>query len=307
MKTRMTELLGIEHPIMLAGMSWITEPGLVSAVSNAGGLGLLATGPLSPDETRKQIRRIKELTDKPFGVNQPLISPHAPANIQVIVEEKVPVVNYALGKPWFIDQVHSYGGKVIGTVAMSRHAARAEKLGCDALSVTGHEAAAHGANVTTLVLVPLVASAVKIPFFSAGGYFDGRGLAAALVLGADGISLGTRFTLTKESIVHQKTKELMTKASEEDTLYSNRFDGMPGRVAYLAGSRWPVWMIRQLVDELKDDTREAARRIHRPEPLIRMALAYADTYADEIRASLDLHANRDLQEMQRLCPTLEQL
>ena len=236
MKTRMTELLGIKHPIMLAGMSWITEPGLVSAVSNAGGLGLLATGPLSPDETRKQIRKIRELTDKPFGVNQPLISPHAPANIQVIVEEKVPVVNYALGKPWFIDQVHSYGGKVIGTVAMARHAARAEKLGCDALSVTGHEAAAHGANVTTLVLVPLVASAVKIPFFSAGGYFDGRGLAAALVLGADGISLGTRFTLTKESIVHQKTKELMTNASEEDTLYSDRFDGMPGRVLKAQGS-----------------------------------------------------------------------
>ncbi len=236
MKTRMTELLGIQHPIMLAGMSWITEPGLVSAVSNAGGLGILATGPLSPDETRKQIRRIRELTDKPFGVNQALISPHAQANVEVIIEEKVPVLNYALGKPWFIDRVHAYGGKVMGTVAMVRHAAAAQKLGCDCLAVTGHEAAAHGANVTSLVLVPLVARTVKIPFFSAGGYFDGRGLAGALALGADGISMGTRFTLTKESIVNQRTKDLLLKASEEETLYSDRFDGMPGRVLKAPGA-----------------------------------------------------------------------
>ncbi len=236
MKTRITELFGIKHPLMLAGMSWITEPGLVSAVSNAGGLGLLATGPLSPDETRNQIRKIKELTDKPFGVNQPLNSPRAQGNLKVILEEKVPIVNYALGRPTFIDQVHAYGGKVVGTVAMVRHAVRAEQLGCDALSVTGHEAAAHGAEVTSMVLIPMIASAVKIPFLAAGGFFDGRGLAAALVLGADGISLGTRFTLTKESIVHQKTKELMMKATEEDTLYSDRFDGMPGRVLKAKGA-----------------------------------------------------------------------
>ena len=236
MKTRITELFGIKHPIMLAGMSWITEPKLVAAVSNAGGLGILATGPLSPDETRKQIKQIRELTDKPFGVNQPLSSPRAQANVNVIIEEKVPVVNYALGRPWFIEQVHAYGGKVLGTVAMARHAVRAEQLGCDALSVTGHEAAAHGADTTSLVLIPLVASAVKIPLLAAGGFFDGRGLAAAIVLGADAISMGTRFTLTKESIVHQKAKELMLKATAEDTLYSNRFDGMPGRVLKAKGA-----------------------------------------------------------------------
>jgi len=148
---------------MLAGMSWITEPKLISAVSNAGGLGILATGPLSPDEARKQIREIRQLTDKPFGINQPLGSPRAQANITVAIEEKVPVINYALGRPWFIDQVHEYGGKVIGTVAMVRHAVRAEQLGCDVLSVTGYEAAAHGADATSLVLIPLVASAVKVP------------------------------------------------------------------------------------------------------------------------------------------------
>jgi len=222
---------------MLAGMSWITEPKIVSAVSNAGGLGILATGPLSSEEARKQIREIKELTDKPFGINQPLGSPRAQANITVAIEEKVPVINYALGRPWFIDQVHEYSGKVMGTVALAKHAVRAEQLGCDALAVTGHEAAAHGAEATSLVLIPLVASAVKIPLLAAGGFIDGRGLAAALVLGADAISMGTRFTLTKESIVHQKTKELMLKATEQDTLYSNRFDGMPGRVLTARGAQ----------------------------------------------------------------------
>ncbi len=236
MKTRITELFGIKHPIMLAGMSWITEPKIVSAVSNAGGLGLLATGPLSPDETRKQIKEIRELTDKPFGVNQPLNSPRAQANINVIIEEKVPIVNYALGRPWFVEQVHEYGGKIMGTVAMVRHAVRAEQLGCDALSVTGHEAAAHGADTTTMVLIPLVASAVKIPLLAAGGFFDGRGLAAAITLGADAISMGTRFTLTQESIVHEKAKQLMLQATADDTLYSDRFDGMPGRVLKAKGA-----------------------------------------------------------------------
>ncbi len=145
------------------------------------------------------------------------------------IEEKVPVINYALGKPWFVDKVHAYGGKVMGTVALSKHAVKAEKLGCDFISVTGHEAAAHGANATSLVLIPIVASQVKIPFIAAGGFYNGRGLAAAMVLGADGISMGTRFMLSKESRVHDNFKTLCLQASEQDTLYSDHFDGMPGR------------------------------------------------------------------------------
>jgi len=236
MKTGLTELLGIQHPIMLAGMNWITEPKLVSAVCNAGGLGLLATAHLNPQETRKQIRAIRELTSKPFGINQTLHMPGAKANIQVALEEQVPVINYSLGKPWFINDVHKYGGKVIGTVAVVKHAVRAEQLGCDALSVTGYEAAAHGADATSMVLIPLVASAVKIPFWAAGGFFDGRGLAAALLLGAGGVSLGTRFVVTKESIVHDAYKKQIMQSSEQDTLYSNRFDGMPGRVLRTTGA-----------------------------------------------------------------------
>lgn len=158
-----------------------------------------------------------------------MIGPGAQENIQVAIEEKVPVINYSLGKPWFIEQVHSYGGKVLGTTAIARHAVRAAQLGCDAVVITGHEAAAHGADATSLVLIPIVARQVKIPIIAAGGFYDGRGLAAALVLGADGISMGSRFMLTKESNVHDKFKQLCLQATEQDTLYSDRFDGMPGR------------------------------------------------------------------------------
>jgi enoyl-[acyl-carrier protein] reductase II len=228
-KTRMTELFGIKHPIMLAGMNWITEPELVAAVCNAGGLGILATAATTPDESRKGIRKIRELTDKPFGVNQVLIGPGAKGNIDVAIEEKVPIINYSLGKPWFIEEVHKYGGKVLGTTAIARHAVRAAELGCDAVVITGQEAAAHGANATSMVLIPLVSSQIKVPLIAAGGFYNGRGLAAALILGADGISMGTRFMLSKESRVHDNFKKLCLQATEQDTLYSDRFDGMPGR------------------------------------------------------------------------------
>ncbi|HPL97436.1 MAG TPA: nitronate monooxygenase, partial [Smithellaceae bacterium] len=144
LKTKMTRMFGIKHPIMLAGMNWITEPRLVSAVSNAGGLGLLAIARCNPKETRENIRQIRDMTDQPFGVNQILVGPGAKENIAVAIEEKVPIINYSLGKPWFVKDVHAYGGKVVGTIAIARHAARAVELGCDALVITGHEAAAHG-------------------------------------------------------------------------------------------------------------------------------------------------------------------
>jgi len=231
-RTRITELFGIRHPIMLAGMNCVTEPRLVSAVSNAGGLGVLATAHLAPEETRRQIKQIRELTDKPFGINQILIMPRARENIEVAIKEKVPVINYSLGSPWFIEGVHEYGGKVIGTVALVRHAIRAEQVGCDALSITGCEAGGHPGDITSLVLIPIVASRVKVPLLAAGGFYDGRGLAAALVLGADAVSMGTRFIATKESNTHGNYKQLFLKATEQDTLFSDRFGyaGVKGRV-----------------------------------------------------------------------------
>ncbi len=235
-KTRITEMLGIKHPLMLAGMNWITTPKIVSAVCNAGALGILATAASTPEETRKHIREIRSLTDKPFGINQILIGPGAKDNIAVAIEEKVPIINYSLGKPWFIDQVHAYGGKVMGTIAVARHAVRAAQLGCDMLVATGHEAAAHGDVATSVVLIPLVASLVKLPLIAAGGFYDGRGLAAALLLGADAVSMGTRFIVTRESDVHENFKKLILKATEQDTLYSDVFDGMPGRVLKSPGA-----------------------------------------------------------------------
>jgi enoyl-[acyl-carrier protein] reductase II len=236
MRTRITELLGIKHPIILAGMSWISEPKLVAAVSNAGGLGILAIAPLSPEEARRQIRETRSFTDNPFAINAMLINRNAKEIVRVALEERVPVINYSLGRPWFIDEVHAYGGKVIGSIAMVKHAIKAEELGCDALVVTGFEAAAHGADPTSMVLIPLVDESVKIPLIAAGGFFDGRGLAAALVLGAEAISMGTRFIVTKESVVHDKTKQKIIESSELDTIYSNVYDGLPGRVLCSPGS-----------------------------------------------------------------------
>ena len=226
----MTELLGIQHPIMLAGMAFISLPKLVAAVSNAGGIGMLNSVAYTPNQVRDVIRQVKSLTDKPFGVNATLVLPNARENIEVALEEKVPIINYALGKgDWIIKAVHEYGGKVLATVAIEKHARRAEMDGADALVVTGHEAAAHGADTGTLVLIPLIARQTKLPIIAAGGFCDGRGLAAALVLGADGISMGTRFMLTQECEMHEKAKELSLKATVDDTICSDKIDGLPGR------------------------------------------------------------------------------
>jgi len=230
MKTRMTELLGIKHPIMLAGMAFVSLPKLVAAVSNAGGIGMLNSVAYTPDQMKDVIKQVKSLTDKPFGVNATLIFPNARENIEIALEEKVPIINFALGKgDWIIKAVHEYGGKVFATVAIEKHARRAEMDGADGLVVTGHEAAAHGADVGTLVLIPLMARQTKLPIIAAGGFCEGRGLAAALVLGADGISMGTRLMLTQECGMHQKAKELSLKATAEDTICSEKIDGLPGR------------------------------------------------------------------------------
>ena len=230
MKTRMTELLGIKHPIMLAGMAFVSLPKLVAAVSNAGGIGMLNSVAYTPNQMKDVIKEIKSLTDKPFGVNTTLLFPNAKENVEVALKEKVPILNYALGKgDWLIKAAHEYGGKVLATVAIDRHARRAEMDGADGLVVTGHEAAAHGADAGTLILVPLIARQTKLPIIAAGGFCDGKGLAAALVLGADGISMGTRFMLTQECQMNEKAKEICLKATVDDTICSDKIDGLPGR------------------------------------------------------------------------------
>ena len=231
MKTKITELFRIKYPIILPGMSWISVPELVAAVCNAGGIGYLATGPLSPAKTRESIRQIRKLTDKPFAVGATLLMPGAYENALVAIEEKVPVLNISLGKgEELIKKVHGYSGKVISTVTTVEHALAAQKSGADALQVTGHEAAAHGSHVTTLVLVPAIVDAVKIPVVAIGGIADGRGMAAAFALGAEGIGMGTRLSITKESPVHQSAKQKQLECGIEDTIYSNRFDALYCRI-----------------------------------------------------------------------------
>lgn len=227
MKTRMTELFGIKYPIMLAGMSWVSIPEMVAAVSNAGGLGILATGPLSAQETRAGIKKVRELTDKPFGANATLLFPGAKENAKVLLEEEVPVINFSLGKgDWIVNAAHKYGGKVIATVVNERHGFAAERQGADGLVVTGYEAAAHGGDATSLVLIPSVVDAVNIPVIAAGGFADGRGLAAALALGAEGISMGTRLMSTQESDLHDNYKQLALEKGINDTIYGEYFDGL---------------------------------------------------------------------------------
>lgn len=231
MNTRITELFGIKYPILLSGMSWISVPTMVAAVSNAGGLGILATGPMDADETRKAVREIKELTDKPFGANATLLFPGASENAKVLLDEQVPVINFSLGKgDWIVKAAHEYGGKVIATVVNIRHAKRAQDYGADGVIATGHEAAAHGEAITTFVLIPSLVNALEIPVIATGGIADGRGLAAALALGADGIALGTRLMTTKESPLHETYKNLSLEKDVTATLYSDRFDGLDCRV-----------------------------------------------------------------------------
>lgn len=238
MKTRMTELFGIEHPILLSGMSWISVPEMVAAVANAGGLGLLATGVLGTDQTRAAVREIRELTDKPFGANVSLLFPGAAQNAQVLLEEKVPVINFSLGKgDWIVEAAHAYGGKVIATVTTYRHAKRAQEYGCDAVIATGNEAAAHGEQVTTMCLVPRLAGGLDIPVIAAGGIADGRGLAAVLALGAEGAAMGTRLMATEESPLHENYKKLSLEKDVFDTLYSKRFDGLWCRVLDTDGAQ----------------------------------------------------------------------
>ena len=231
MKTKFTELFGIQYPVVLSGMSKVAVPKLVAAVSNAGGLGILATGPLSSDETRAAIREIRSLTDKPFGIGVTLIMPGAVENATIGLEEKVPVINFSLGKgDWIAERAHAYGGKVIATVVNERHAMAAERNGADAVFATGYEAAAHGGPVTSMVLIPAIVDAVDIPVIGAGGFADGRGLVAALALGAQGIAMGSRFSITQESPIHDNTKLTVIGNAIEDTFITEKLDGMDCRV-----------------------------------------------------------------------------
>lgn len=202
--------------------------------NNKGGVGILATGPLNAAETRDAIRRIRSLTDEPFGVGLTLLMPGSRENVEVAIDERVPIVNVSLGRAdGFSDRVHDYGGRILATVTNARHAEAAIESGADALMLTGHEAAAHGGDVTSMVLIPTMTRRFpNVPIVAAGGFADGRGLAAAIALGADGVAMGSRFAVTRESPLAESTKGAVSSPhnAEGDTLYGKNFDGIPARV-----------------------------------------------------------------------------
>ncbi len=231
MKTRITEMLKIKYPIIQGAMSWVSFPPLVAAVSNAGGLGILGAAFMTPAELRENIRQIRDLTDQPFGVNFMPDNPILDQLLDVIIEESVPVASYGKGNPQkIIARTKPYGIINLPTMGSLRHALRAEQDGADAIIVQGTEGGGHTGFVSTMVLIPLVASKVKIPVVAAGGIGNGRGLAAALALGAEGISMGSRFIVTKEAPVPHRIKEYLLQKTEEDTVVTDNLTGVRCRV-----------------------------------------------------------------------------
>lgn len=230
MDTRITELLGIEYPIIQGGMAWVAEYHLAAAVSNAGGLGLIGAASAPAEVVREQIRNCKALTDKPFGVNVMLLNPNAEEVAQVIVEEGVKVVTTGAGNPSkFLPMWKEVGVKVIPVVASVAMAKMMERMGADGVVAEGMESGGHIGSTTTLALVPQVVDAVSIPVIAAGGIADGRGVAAAFVLGAEAVQLGTRFVVAKESIVHANYKEKVIKAKDIDSVITGTTTGHPVR------------------------------------------------------------------------------
>lgn len=230
MKTRITELLGIEYPIIQGGMAWVAEHNLAAAVSEAGGLGLIGAANAPAEVVREEIRKTKELTKKPFGVNIMLLSPYADEVAQVIVEEGVKVVTTGAGNPEKYMAVWKEAGiKVIPVVASVALAKRMEKYGADAVVAEGCEAGGHIGEQTTMTLVPQVVDTVSIPVIAAGGVGDGRGIAAAFMLGAEAVQIGTRFVVSEESIVHENYKQRIIKAKDIDSAVTGRSHGHPIR------------------------------------------------------------------------------
>ena len=230
MKTRITKLLKIEYPIIQGAMAWIAEHSLAGAVSAAGGLGIIAGGNAPAEVIREEIRKLREITDNPFGVNLMLLSPHAEDLAQVVAEEKVPVVTTGAGNPEkHMDAWKKAGIKVIPVVASVALARRMERYGADAVIAEGCEAGGHIGEQTTMSLLPQVVDAIDIPVIGAGGVGDGRGMAAMFLLGAEAVQIGTRFVVADESIVHQNYKDRLIASKDTDSAVTGRTHGHPIR------------------------------------------------------------------------------
>lgn len=229
--TKIARMLGVKYPILQGGMAWVATHELAAAVSEAGGLGIIAAGNAPGEVIRNEIKMLRKLTDKPFGVNIMLLSPFAEDIVDIVCDEKVPVITTGAGNPGkYIDRLKSNNIKIIPVVPTVSLARRLEKQGVDALIVEGTEAGGHIGELTTLALVPQVVDAVKIPVIAAGGIADGRGFIAALSLGAEGVQIGTRFVCSEECQVHINYKEEIIKSKDRDAIVTGRSTGHPVRV-----------------------------------------------------------------------------
>ena len=229
-RSRLCEIIEIEYPIFQGGMAWVATGELAAAVSEAGGLGIIGSGQAPADWVRQEIRKVKSVTGKPYGVNIMLMSPFVEDIMKVIVEERVPVITTGAGNPGkYVPMLKEVGTKVIPVVASVALARRLEKAGVDALIAEGMESGGHVGEISTLPLVPQVVDAVQIPVIAAGGIFDGRGLVAALALGAEGVQMGTRFMCATECTIAGSVKEAILKARDRDTVVTGATTGHPVR------------------------------------------------------------------------------
>lgn len=263
MRTDVTKLLEIEYPILQGGMAWVAEHHLAAAVSEAGGLGLIGAASAPGEWVREQIRKVKERTEKPFGVNIMLMSPYADEVAKVVAEEGVKVVTTGAGNPEkYMKLWKDAGIKVIPVVASVALAKRMERCGADAVVAEGSEAGGHIGENTTMVLVPQIADAVSIPVIAAGGIADGRGVAASLMLGASAVQVGTHFVVTKESVVHENYKKCIIKAKDIDSKVTGRSTGHPIRVLRNQMTKEYLWLEKEgaSFEELEKLTLGALRK-----------------------------------------------
>jgi NAD(P)H-dependent flavin oxidoreductase YrpB (nitropropane dioxygenase family) len=245
MRTALTDLVGVEHPIVQTGMGWVAGPRLVAGSANAGALGILASATMTFDQLVAAIDEVRGRTDKPFGVNLRADAADASDRVDLLIERRVKVASFALApKQEFIERLKAAGSVVVPSIGAAKHARKVADWGADAVIVQGGEGGGHTGGVATTLLLPSVLDAVDIPVIAAGGFFDGRGLAAALAYGAAGIAMGTRFLLTKESTVPDEVKKLYLQHDLNGTVVTTRVDGMPHRV-----------LRTELVDHLEDSSR----------------------------------------------------
>jgi len=249
LKTPFTELVGVRHPVVQTGMGWVSGPRLVTGTANAGGLGILASATMTYDELERAIVEVKQRTERSFGVNLRADAGDAPERCDLLIKHGVKVASFALApKPDLIARLKDAGIVVIPSVGAARHAEKVAGWGADAVMIQGGEGGGHTGSVPTTLLLPTVLDAVDIPVVAAGGFFDGRGLAAALSYGAAGVGMGTRFLLTRDSAVPDAVKQLYLSQGLDGTVVTDKVDGMPHR------------MLRtDLVEELQESS--ALRRL----------------------------------------------